>query len=81
MRANRGSTGGGSSDQSDGGSGKSADQLGSRTDRGNQSDEDIGSSASRGEGGGDANAPERGAADLDPIPDTDVTGTSDALGG
>ena len=48
-----------------------ADQLRSRTDRGNQNDEDIGSSAS----------PES-AADLDPVEDTpDVTGTTDALEG
>ena len=46
-----------------------ADKPGSRTDRGNQNDEDVGSSASR------------GGADLEPIPDTDVTGTTDALGG
>jgi hypothetical protein len=70
-----------------------ADNLRSRTDRGNQSDEDIGSSASRGGGGSEANAPRgRGAADLDPTLDTtdhfgpgggisenpDVTGTTDA---
>jgi hypothetical protein len=111
MRVNRGSTDGGSSDQSDGAAGMSAptsrsnetqgsggsggmrapsggttqrqgeDQLRSRTDRGNQNDEDIGSSASRG-GGGKENAPRPEARDLDPIPDTpDVTGTTDALGG
>jgi hypothetical protein len=48
---------------------ESTDQPRSRTDRANQNDEDIGSSASR-----------EGAADLDPIEDTpDVTGTTDAL--
>jgi hypothetical protein len=46
-----------------------ADQLGSRTDRGNQNDEDIGSSASRGGGGGEINTPRSGNAD--------VTGTTD----
>jgi hypothetical protein len=95
MKANRGSgnTGGGSSDQGDGGGGmrapsgggtqrQGADQLESRTDRGNQNDEDIGSSASRGVGGGEANVPRRRAPDLDPTPDTpDITGTTDALGG
>lgn len=81
MRVNRGSTGGGSSDQGEGGGGTSADQVRSRTDRGNQSDEDVGSSASRGGGSGEANAPREDAADLDPIPDTDITGTNDALGG
>jgi hypothetical protein len=70
-----------------------ADALRSRTDRGNQNDEDIGSSASRGGGGGETNAPRRAAAaDLDPTPDVadrfgagggssgnpDVTGTKDA---
>ena len=81
MRVNRGSTGGESSDQGDGAGGmrapsgggtqrQDADQLKSRTHRGNQNDEDAGSSASR------------GAADPDPTPDpTDVTGTTDALGG
>jgi hypothetical protein len=90
MRVNRASTGGGSSDQGDGSEG--ADDLRNRTDRGNQNDEGIGSSATRGGGGGEANAPRRGgAADLDPTPDTadrfgpgggssgnpDVTGTTD----
>jgi hypothetical protein len=79
MRINRGGTAGGSS----GGTQRpDADQLRSRTDRGNQNDEDIGSSASRGGGGGEANVPRKGTADLDPTPDTpDVTGTTDALGG
>jgi hypothetical protein len=76
MRINRGGTGGGSSG---GTQRQDADQLRSRTDRGNQNDEDIGSSASR---GGEANVPRQGTADLDPTPDTpDVTGTTDALGG
>jgi hypothetical protein len=60
---------GGMREPSGGGSEREgAGELGKRTDRGNQKDEDVGSSASRG-------------ADLDPIPDTDVTGTTDALGG
>jgi hypothetical protein len=67
------------------------DKQRSRTDRGNQNDEDIGSSASR--GGGEANAPRRtNAPDLDPTSDIvdhsapqgssgnpDVTGTKDVL--
>jgi hypothetical protein len=77
MRMNRGGTGGGSSG---GTQRQDADQLRSRTDRGNQNDEDIGSSASR--GGGESNATEPGASDLDPTLETpDVTGTTDALGG
>jgi hypothetical protein len=36
------------------------DRLGSRTDRGNQNDEDVGSSASRGGGGGEINVPRSG---------------------
>jgi hypothetical protein len=69
-----------------------ADDLRSRTDRGNQNDEGIGSSASRGGGGGEVNAPRRGAeADLDETStnqgppgssdNPDLTGTNDALGG
>jgi hypothetical protein len=69
-----------------------ADRLGSRTDRGNQNDEDVGSSASRGGGGGEINVPRSGnPGDPDPTPDTrshfglsggiadnpDVTGTTD----
>jgi hypothetical protein len=72
MRVNRGN-------KDDRSSGR-GDDLRSRTDRGNQSDEGIGSSASRGGGGGEGNAPRRAdAADLDPIPDTDVIGTTDAM--
>lgn len=67
-----------------------ADSLGSRTDRGNQNDEGIGSSASRGGGGGEANAPRSaGEASLDEVeerqgpPGTsdnpDLTGTKDEL--
>jgi len=73
-----------------------ADGLGSRTDRGNQNDEDIGSSASRGGGGGEINTPRSGnAGDPDAMPDAgarfgtgggssgnpDVTGTTDVDGG
>jgi hypothetical protein len=69
-----------------------AGQLGSRTDRGNQNDEGIGSSASRGGGGGEINTPRSGnPGDPDPTLDTrshfglgggiadnpDVTGTTD----
>ncbi len=59
------------------------DNLRSRTDRGNQNDEDIGSSASRGGGGGEANVPRGGgAADLDPTPDVaDRFGTGGGSGG
>jgi hypothetical protein len=109
MRAN-GGTSGGASDQGDGQSGgmkapggrdanpqrEEGGKLGSRTDRGNQNDEGIGSSASRGGGGGEADAPTgRGAADLDATLDTadhfgiggvssdnpDVTGTTDQVEG
>jgi hypothetical protein len=47
--------------------------LGSRTDRGNQNDEDVGSSASRGGGGGEINTPGSGNAG-DPSGTTDVDG-------
>jgi hypothetical protein len=84
MNANRDGTGGGSSNRGDrskgmsapsrGTSGRQGDELKSRTDRGNQDDEDIGSSASR--GGGDSEA----IADLDPTPEEpDVTGTTDVI--
>ena len=71
-----------------------ADSLGSRTDRGNQNDEGIGSSASRGGGGGEATEPRSGkAADRDALTDTgprfgegstssgnpDVAGTKDEV--
>jgi hypothetical protein len=89
MRANRGGTDGRSTDQGQGSGAmrepsggssesESAEKLGSRTDRGNQNDEDVGSSASRSGGGGEANAPRRGKADIEPVPDTDL---NDALGG
>ena len=35
-------------------------ELGSRTDRGNQNEEDVGSSAPRGGGGGETNTPRSG---------------------
>jgi hypothetical protein len=90
MRANRGGAGDGSA--SGDAQREGARSPGSRTDRGNQNDEDIGSSASRGGGGGEINAPRHGKpADLDPMLDTadrfgtggrssgnpDVTGTTD----
>ncbi len=126
MRVNRGSTGGGSSDQGDGSRGMSAPgsgsggsqgsqgsggmrapagggaqregagELGSRTDRGNQNDEGVGSSASRGGGGGEINTPRSGnPTDPDATTDAgsrfgigggssgnpDVTGTTDVDGG
>jgi hypothetical protein len=70
-----------------------ADNLRSRTDRGNQNDEDIGSSALRGGGGGEVNAADsEGLGDPDPLADAvdrlgppgsstnpDVTGTTDLL--
>jgi hypothetical protein len=90
MTANRGGAGGGA--PSGGAQREGAGSPGSRTDRGNQNDEGIGSSASRGGGDGEVNTP-RGdkAADLDPMPDTadrfgtgrrssgnpDVTGTTE----
>lgn len=89
MRANRGGTGSGSSDQGDGSGAarapsggdaqrKGTDSLTSRTDRGNQNDEGIGSSASR--SGGEAITERREAPELDPTPETpDVTGTTDVL--
>jgi hypothetical protein len=93
MRANRG--GGGEGSTGGGGQREGARSPGSRTDRGNQNDEDIGSSASRGGGRGEINAPRGGnPADLDPMLDTtdhfgtgsrssgnpDVTGTTDDTG-
>ena len=94
MRVNRGSTDGRSTDQGDGSGamrepsgggsereGAGAGQPGSRTHRGNQNDEDVGSSAARGGGAGEANAPRRGASDLDPIPDTDLPEMNDSPGG
>ncbi len=44
---------------------KGADDPGSRTDRGNQNDEGIGSSASRGGGGGEGNPHATGTRDID----------------
>jgi hypothetical protein len=80
--ATRAPSGGGTT-QRDGG-----DAQRSRTDRGNQNDEGIGSSADRGGGGGEANAPRRGA-DVDEIDNRqgppgssenpDLTGTKDVL--
>ena len=66
------------------------DSLGSRTDRGNQNDEGIGSSAARGGGGGESNAPRSaGEAQLDDVQENqgppgssenpDLTGTTDEL--
>ena len=70
------------------------DDLRSRTDRGNQNDEGIGSSATRSGGGGEKNAPAKGdPRDTEPMTDTgarfgegggrsenpDVTGTKDEL--
>jgi hypothetical protein len=102
MRVNRGSTSGpaevtdGSGLSAPEGSGaqrEGADTPRSRTDRGNQHDEDVGSSAARG-GGGEINAPRsNNAVDPDPMPDTadrfgvgggssgnpDLTGTKDVI--
>jgi hypothetical protein len=74
MRVNRGKADGRPFDQGDGAAGVvaptgSSGTQGSRTDRANKNDEDVGSSASR-----------ESAADLDPTAETpDVTGTTDAL--
>jgi hypothetical protein len=102
MRVNRGSTSGpaevtdgsGMSASAGGGAQRGgADKLRSRTDRGNQNDEDVGSSASRGGAGGEANPVGTGGpVDPDALSDAadrlgppgsssnpDVTGTKDAL--
>jgi hypothetical protein len=83
--ATRAPSGGGSNPQR-----QDADSLRSRTDRGNQNDEGIGSSAARGGGGGESNAPRSaGEAELDDIEERqgppgssdnpDLTGTTDEL--
>jgi hypothetical protein len=70
--------------------------LGSRSDRGNQNDEDVGSAAARGGGGGEIHTPRSGnPGDPDATRDTgsrfgvgggssgnpDVSGTTDVDGG
>ena len=83
--AHRAPSGGGNNPQR-----QDADSLRSRTDRGNQNDEGIGSSADRGGGGGEVNAPRHAdGADLDNVSqhqgpagssdNPDLTGTTDEL--
>jgi hypothetical protein len=76
MRVNDEERGDRSTSQADGESNKR-----SRTDRGNQNDEGIGSSATPEGGGGETNATRRAnAADVEPTPEQpDVIGTKDAL--
>jgi hypothetical protein len=72
MRANRGGTDGGSSNQGDGAAGMSPPSRSNETPG-------SGGSASPGGGGSEADALREEVPDLDPTPDVDVTGTTDAL--